>query len=133
MLLKGGVSLTEEDDPLEQVALALDVIKFHAGECESLGNPPIRLLLNQRFSVSNAAFPRKSIMESLIHVIRQQPRLAKDASSALVDIGQAIHSNVTPEENSALLRGTLMQEVYVRTSCLQALQVCVPPMTENST
>jgi len=63
-------------------------------------------------------------MESLIHVIRQQPRLAKDASSALVDIGQVIHPNVTPEENSVLLRGTLMQEVYVRTSCLQALQVC---------
>ena len=70
-------------------------------------------------------------MESLIHVIRQQPRLAKDASSALVDIGQAVHSNVTPEENSVLLRGTLMQEVYVRTSCLQALQVRVLPMTEN--
>jgi len=63
-------------------------------------------------------------MESLIHVIRQQPRLAKDASFALVDVGQAIHANSTPEENSVLLRGTLMQEVYVRTSCLQALQVC---------
>lgn len=70
-------------------------------------------------------------MESLIHVIRQQPRLAKDASSALIDIGQAIHSNVTPEETSALLRGTLMQEVYVRTSCLQALQVCATPMGGN--
>ena len=40
VLLKGGISLTAEDDPLEQVALALDVIKFHAGECQSLGNPP---------------------------------------------------------------------------------------------
>lgn len=72
-------------------------------------------------------------MESLIHVIRQQPRLAKEASSALVDIGQAIHSNVKPEETSALLCGALMQEVYVRTSCLQALQVIVPPVVENST
>jgi hypothetical protein len=70
-------------------------------------------------------------MESLIHVIRQQPRLAKDASSALVDIGQVIHPNVTSEEDSVLLRGTLMQEVYVRTSCLQALQVCDPPLAEN--
>jgi len=67
-------------------------------------------------------------MESLIHVIRQQPRLAKDASFALVDIGQAIHANVTSEENSVLLHGTLMQEVYVRTSCLQALQVCGVPV-----
>jgi len=36
VLLKGGISLAEEDDPLEQVALVLDVIKFHAGECQSL-------------------------------------------------------------------------------------------------
>jgi len=67
-------------------------------------------------------------MEGLIHLIRQQPKLAKGASSALADIGQVIHPNVTPEESSVLLRGTLMQEVYVRTSCLQALQVWVLPM-----
>ena len=36
VLLKGGISLAEEDDPLEQVALSLDVIKFHAGECRFL-------------------------------------------------------------------------------------------------
>ena len=71
-------------------------------------------------------------MESLIHVIRQQPRLAKDASFALVDIGQAIHTNATLEENSVLLRGSLMQEVYVRTSCLQALQVRGMPAGEAS-
>lgn len=35
VLLKGGISLTEEDDPLEQITLALDVIKFHAGQCQS--------------------------------------------------------------------------------------------------
>jgi hypothetical protein len=40
VLMKGGISLAEEDDPLEQVVLALDVIKFHAGECESLMNLP---------------------------------------------------------------------------------------------
>ena len=44
MLLKGGISLSEEDDPLEQVALALDVIKFHAGECKSLGNLTAQLI-----------------------------------------------------------------------------------------
>lgn len=70
-------------------------------------------------------------MESLIHVIRQQPRLAKDASSALVDIGQAIYPNVTTKETLVLLCGTLMQEVYVRTSCLQALQVCATPVAES--
>lgn len=59
----------------------------------------------------------------MIHVIKQQPKLGKDASSALIDIGQAIFSNVTSDELQVLLNGTLTQEVYVRNSCLQTLQV----------
>lgn len=73
--------------------------------------------------VSNLAFPRSQIMESLIHVIKQQPKLAKEASSSLVDIGQAIHGNVTADELNTLFGGTLVQEIYARTSCLQTLQV----------
>ncbi len=69
------------------------------------------------------SFPRKQVTEDLLYVIRQQPKLAKDASSALIAIGQAIHENVDHEELLVLLRGTLLQEVYARTSCLQTLQV----------
>jgi hypothetical protein len=37
ILLTGGLpGLAEEDDPLEQVALALEIIKFHCGECMSI-------------------------------------------------------------------------------------------------
>lgn len=32
ILMNGGIGLTEEDDPLEQVSLALDLIKFHCGD-----------------------------------------------------------------------------------------------------
>jgi hypothetical protein len=32
---RGGVGAEGEDDPLEQIALALDIIKFHCGECWS--------------------------------------------------------------------------------------------------
>ncbi|OBZ65072.1 Translational activator GCN1 [Grifola frondosa] len=104
VLLKGGVGLTEDDDPLEQVVLALDIIKFHCGE----------------FSV--AVFPRINTIKDLLHVIRQQPKLAKEASSALIDLGQAVQSNATREETAVSLRGTLFQEVYARNSCLQTLQ-----------
>jgi hypothetical protein len=31
---QGGIAVEEEDEPLEQVALTLDLIKFHCGECE---------------------------------------------------------------------------------------------------
>jgi len=35
VLTQGGVGVEEGDDALEQVALALDIIKFHCGECAS--------------------------------------------------------------------------------------------------
>jgi hypothetical protein len=63
-------------------------------------------------------------MNNMLYVIRQQPKLAKDASSALIDIGQSVHANVTQDELRVLLGGTLLQEVYVRNACLQTLQVC---------
>lgn len=81
------------------------------------------LSANEFVAVSNPAFPRVPIIENLLHIVRQQPKLSKDASSALVDLGEAIQANASQEELSVLLRGTLMQEVYVRNSCLQTLQV----------
>ncbi|KAF9479098.1 ARM repeat-containing protein [Pholiota conissans] len=105
ILLSGGLpGLVEEDDPLEQVALALEIIKFHSGE------------------FANPAFPRVQTIDNLIHVIRSQPNLAKEASSDLIAVGESIRDTASPEEVSALLRGTLFQESYVRNSCLQALQ-----------
>lgn len=35
VIQKGGVGSSEDDEPLEQVALSLDIIKFHCGECTS--------------------------------------------------------------------------------------------------
>ena len=50
VLLKGGIGLSEEDDPLEQVALALDIIKFHCGECKCpVGNIMYMPLLIEDF------------------------------------------------------------------------------------
>lgn len=37
VLIRGGVGLTEEDDPLEQVTLALQIIRYHCSECELSG------------------------------------------------------------------------------------------------
>ena len=33
VLLQGGIGIEEEEGMLEQVALVLDIIKFHCGEC----------------------------------------------------------------------------------------------------
>lgn len=36
VLLSGGIAVAEADEPLEQVVLVLDIIKFHTGECKFL-------------------------------------------------------------------------------------------------
>jgi hypothetical protein len=45
ILTQGGVGVQSEDDPLEQVALALDIIKFHCAECTSCSECPGHLLI----------------------------------------------------------------------------------------
>lgn len=39
VLLQGGIQPIEEDEGLEQLALALDIIKYHSGECVYLSLP----------------------------------------------------------------------------------------------
>jgi HEAT repeat protein len=106
VLLKGGVDVGQDDgdEALEQVTLVLDIIRFHCSE------------------FSDAAFPRKATMEQVLHVVRHQPRLSKEASSVLIDLGEAVQSNATRDEVDVLIDGTLLQEVYVRNACLQAIQ-----------
>jgi hypothetical protein len=104
VIQKGGIGSGEDDETLEQVALSLDIIKFHCGE------------------YADAAFPRPQIIRGLLHAMRTQPKLSKESSSALIDLGQAISRNATSEETTLLLDSTLVQETYARNASLQALQ-----------
>ncbi|KXN82440.1 Translational activator gcn1 [Leucoagaricus sp. SymC.cos] len=104
VIQKGGINAEEEEEALEQVALALDFIKFHCGE------------------FSDSAYPRKRTMEQLLHLIRNQPKLSKSGSSTLIDLGEAISPSATREEMDVLLKGILAQESHLRNSCLQAIQ-----------
>jgi hypothetical protein len=60
--------------------------------------------------------------------MRTQPKLSKESSSALIDLGEAISQNATSEETTLLLDSTLVQEAYARNASLQALQVISFPM-----
>ncbi|KAJ6518743.1 armadillo-type protein [Mycena sanguinolenta] len=104
VLTRGGIDPEDEEEALEQVALALEIIKFHCAE------------------FSDTAFPRKETMKILLQIIRQQPKLSKEGSSTLINLGEVAHASASRAEIDVLLNGTLMQEVYVRNSCLQALQ-----------
>ena len=79
-------------------------------------HPPFRL-------VADAAFPRLQVIRGLLHAMRTQPKLSKESSSALIDLGEAISGNATSEETTLLLESTLVQEAYARNASLQALQV----------
>jgi hypothetical protein len=48
ILLTGGIPGEEDDDPLEQVALVLEILSFHGGECKLIFISKKLLLL--RFS-----------------------------------------------------------------------------------
>ncbi|KAF9234000.1 armadillo-type protein [Melanogaster broomeanus] len=104
VLRKGGIDVSDDEEVLEQIALVLDVIKFHASE------------------FSDVKFPRKAAMEHVLHVIRHQPRLSKEASIVLIDLGEAVRNSASRDEVGVLINGTLLQETHVRNSCLQALQ-----------
>lgn len=127
ILTQGGIGSEDEEEILEQIAIVLDIVKFHCGECMLMlsftTQIPAELMTELHTTVSDPAFPRTQTMEVLLHIIRQQPKLTKEASSALVDLGEAIHSTATREEIDTLVKGTLHQEVYVRNSCLQTIQV----------
>lgn len=73
--------------------------------------------------VADAAFPRLQVIRGLLHAMRTQPKLSKESSSALIDLGEAISGNAASEETTLLLESTLVQEAYARNASLQALQV----------
>ncbi|KAG7441044.1 ARM repeat-containing protein [Guyanagaster necrorhizus] len=104
VLAHGGVCTEDVEEREEQLALALDTIKFHCGEFADLD------------------YPRQQTLEILILTTRQQPKLSKEASSALIDLSEAIYRTASKSEVDILLQGTLLQEAYVRNSCLQSLQ-----------
>ncbi|KAK0212097.1 armadillo-type protein [Desarmillaria ectypa] len=104
VLDQGGISAEDAEEREEQLALALHTIKFHCGEFADLD------------------YPRRQTLEILISTTRQQPKLSKEASSALIDLSEAIYRTASKSEVDILLRGTLLQEAYVRNSCLQSLQ-----------
>lgn len=63
-MLKGGVAVTDDDDPLEQITLALDTIKFHSGECKRFktywGISLINVFPSQRSSIPENASAARS-------------------------------------------------------------------------
>jgi len=127
VIQKGGVGSEQDDEPLEQVTLSLDIIKFHCGECASSFSSCSFSFVSRTplVQVADPAFPRPQVIRGLLHAMRTQPKLSKESSSTLIDLGQAVSGNATSEETTLLIDSTLVQEAYARNASLQALQVII--------
>lgn len=99
-----GVDPEDTDSVLEQIQLSLDFIDFHGSACEDM------------------RYPRSSFIDSLVTIVAKHTQISKDAVSALRDIGEALRTTALPAEIQKLLSNTMVDEVYVRNGCLQAIQ-----------
>jgi hypothetical protein len=80
-------------------------------------------MADKSFAVDNVDLPRLQTLEALIHAVRTELRLRKEASSTLIELGEAVQVNARKEEIAALIRATLCQESHARNVYLSTLQV----------
>lgn len=117
-----GIPGESDEELVEQIALCVDIIKFHSAECKFTFKCN-SFSTDLSCLVSQITYPRERSLSNLLLVVKRHPSLAKEATSALVTIGEAIHAQTTSSEVHVLLQGTLAQEANVRNASLQCLQV----------
>ena len=74
-------------------------------------------------AVEDDSYPRLDTIGQLLHIISTYPKLARDASAALIDLGDAIREVASAGEIKEMIAGTLSKDSAVRNAALQALQV----------
>lgn len=104
VLRGGGVGLSPTDDHEEQLTLALEFLCIHAG------------------SFSDRYLPRSDLLELLIISMQQYTQHYRVIKDCLIDSSRACATALSPTEASILLRGTIVPQVSVRGSVLQAIR-----------
>ncbi len=106
VVANGGIAVDESDRDavMEQIQLCLDLIVHHAGACE------------------DARYPRNTFIDALLTIVARHTQLAKEAVSALREVGEGMKGSALPAEINKLLSHAIADAVYVRSGSLQALQ-----------
>lgn len=99
-----GTTTATRDVAMEQMTLVVEVFALLA-----------------RF-LSNRSYPRLTVIRDILSIADTQPGLARDAMSALIELGSTIGDTATESELQALIGGTLSAESFVRNGALQAIQ-----------
>ncbi|KAH0543280.1 hypothetical protein FGG08_002343 [Glutinoglossum americanum] len=103
VLSQGGVGKESSEETDEQVVLALEFLSFHTDSC------------------ADSRIPRGEILTILISSMQRYNQHYKVVKDCLLDLCRCIAFNISMEEINILLRGTIVPEVSVRTSVLQAI------------
>ena len=101
VLQQGGFG--EVDDAEAQLVLALEFLSFHTD------------------ASADVRVPRDEILTTLISSMQRYNQHYKMIKDCLSDLARCIAPNITSEEISILSRGSIVPQVSVRTSVLQAI------------
>ncbi|KAF2012274.1 ARM repeat-containing protein [Aaosphaeria arxii CBS 175.79] len=102
-LEKGGIGRSSPEEADEQLILVFEFLSFHSNSC------------------SDGRLPRVTLIESLVSSMQRFNQHYKATKDCLLDLSRGLAPNITVEELNALLRGTIVPEVAVRTATLQAI------------
>jgi HEAT-like repeat len=123
VLSKGGVGKETSEETDEQIVLALEFLSFHTDSCKSPSGFYVYPLLDLLTPSEGAdsRIPREEILTILVSSMQRYSQHYKVIKDCLLDLCRCIAFNISMEEISILLRGTIVPEVSVRTSVLQAI------------
>ncbi|WRT67086.1 uncharacterized protein IL334_004052 [Kwoniella shivajii] len=99
-----GTSSPQSEEAQEQLTLVVAIVAACVGEFQ------------------DNAYPRLQTIRDLLHIIGNYSKLAKDAVSALSDLGAAIKDVADHAEIREMIAGTLSKDSNVRNAALQALK-----------
>ncbi|TKA61965.1 hypothetical protein B0A49_11794, partial [Cryomyces minteri] len=103
VLEKGGVGRAAGEGADEQIVLALEFLSFHTDIC------------------ADQRLPRQQLLAVLITSMQKFNQHYKLIKDCLLDLCRSAAPNATEDEITTVVRGTIVSEVQVRMSVLQAI------------
>ena len=103
VLEKGGIGRPSSEEADEQLILAIEILAFHTNSC------------------TDKRLPRQELLEILVWSMQRYQQHYKMIKDCVTNLASGLAPNITNDELGALLRGTIVPEVAVRTAALQAI------------
>ncbi|KAI9725554.1 MAG: translational activator of GCN4 [Chrysothrix sp. TS-e1954] len=103
VLANGGIGRSPGDEADEQVTLAIECLSFHMDQ------------------LSNQHLPRRQTCQLLVHSMQRYGQHYRTLKDSILSASQAIAADASSDEIDVFLKATLLPQVSVRQSALQAI------------